>query len=40
MAQALLLSSQRCTPKALAAAGFVYEHGELDGALRAVLAKG
>jgi NAD dependent epimerase/dehydratase family enzyme len=40
MAQALLLSSQRCTPKALAAAGFVYERGELDGALRAVLAKG
>ncbi|MBM3963177.1 MAG: TIGR01777 family protein [Planctomycetes bacterium] len=40
MAQALLLSSQRCTPKALAAAGFVYEHGELETALRAVLAKG
>jgi uncharacterized protein (TIGR01777 family) len=39
MAQALLLSSQRCQPKALAAAGFVYEHQELDGALRAVLAK-
>ncbi|MFY9341357.1 MAG: TIGR01777 family oxidoreductase [Planctomycetota bacterium] len=38
MADELLLASQRALPKALLAAGFTFTHGELDPALRALLA--
>lgn len=38
MADDLLLSSQRATPKRLLAAGFAFDHGTLPAALRALLA--
>jgi NAD dependent epimerase/dehydratase family enzyme len=39
MADALLLSSQRCRPSRLLEAGFTFEHPELDAALRAMVPK-
>jgi uncharacterized protein (TIGR01777 family) len=39
MADALLLSSQRCLPSRLLEAGFTFEHPELDAALRAMVPK-
>jgi uncharacterized protein (TIGR01777 family) len=37
MADALLLSSTRVTPERLRAAGFAFQHPEVEGALRAIL---
>jgi uncharacterized protein (TIGR01777 family) len=40
MAHEMLLFSQRVVPKRLEESGFVWHHPELQGALRALLAKG
>lgn len=39
MGESLLLGSQRVIPAKLLETGFVFQHRELDGALRAILAK-